>query len=79
VAPQATAWAPRLSTSAAPRASIGLGTTTKYLRRTRGNGLGTTTMYLRRTTIGAAGSGQGTTIKYLRRTASGAAGYGLSR
>jgi hypothetical protein len=41
-APRATAWAPRLS--------IGLGTTIKYLRRTA---------------IGAAGNGLGTTIKYL--------------
>jgi hypothetical protein len=42
----------------------------------RGNGLGTTTKYLRRTTSGAGGSGLGTTAKYLGRTASGAAGNG---
>jgi hypothetical protein len=33
-----------------------------------GNGLGTTIKYLRRTRNGAAGSGLGTTAKYLRQT-----------
>jgi hypothetical protein len=59
---------------------IGLGTTTKFLRRTTraaaGNGLGTTINYLRRTTSGAA-CDLGNTIKYLRRTTKGAAGSSL--
>ena len=53
-----------------------LGTTTKYLRRTRngaaGNYLGTTIKYMLQTT--AAGNRLATTIKYLR----GAADIGLS-
>jgi hypothetical protein len=57
----------------APRASISLGTTAKYLRGAAGIGLGTTIKYLRRSTSGAAGNGLCTTIKYLR----GAAGVDL--
>jgi hypothetical protein len=51
-------------------AGIGLGITSKYLRRSTsgaaGSGLATKTRHLR----GAAGIGLGTTIKYLRRTTS---------
>jgi hypothetical protein len=61
----------------------GLGTTSKYVRRTAsnaaGNGLGTTIKYLRRTRNCFVGNGLGTSIKYLRRTTSGVAGNSLSR
>jgi hypothetical protein len=40
-------------------------TTAKYLRSAAGIGLGTTTKYLRRTTSAAVGYGLGTTSKYL--------------
>jgi hypothetical protein len=49
----------------------------EHIRGAEGIGLGTTTKYLRRATSGAAGNGLGT-IKYLRRTTSAAANNGLS-
>jgi hypothetical protein len=58
-------------------AGNGLYTTIKYMRGAAGIGLGTTTKHLRRTTSGIAGSGLGATIKYLRRTTSAAANNGL--
>jgi hypothetical protein len=47
-----------------------LGTAIKYLRGAAGIGLGTTTKYLRRSTGGVAGNGLCTLIKYLRGAAS---------
>jgi hypothetical protein len=48
-------------------------------RGAAGSGLGTTTKYLRRTSSGAAGSSLGTTSKYLCQTTSGAAGKKMGR
>jgi hypothetical protein len=59
-------------------AGNGLYITIKYMRGAPGVGLGTTTKHLRRTTSGAAGNGLGATIKYLRRTTGAAANNGLS-
>ena len=59
-------------------AGNGLYKTIKCMRGAAGIGLGTMTKYLRRTTSGAASNGLGTMIKYLRRTTSAAAYNGLS-
>jgi hypothetical protein len=53
-------------------------TTIKCMRGAAGIGLGTTTKHLRRTTSGTAENGLGATMKYLRRTTSAAANNGLS-
>jgi hypothetical protein len=58
--------------------SDGMYTTIKYMRGASGIGMGTTTKHLRRTTSGAAGNGLGATMKYLRRTTSAAANNGMS-
>jgi hypothetical protein len=59
-------------------AGNGLHAAIKYMRGAAGIGLGTTTKHLRRTMSGAAGNGLGETIKYLRRTKSADANNGLS-
>jgi hypothetical protein len=56
-------------------AGNGLYTTIKYMRGASGIGMGTTTKHLRRTTSGAAGNGLGATMKYLRCTTSAAANF----
>jgi hypothetical protein len=48
------------------------------MRGASGIGMGTTTKHLRRTTSGAVGNGLGATMKYLRHTTSAAANSWMS-
>jgi hypothetical protein len=75
---EATSWAPRSGTCAAPLASAWAQLSRSCVAQW-GNDLGTTIKYRRHTVSGAVSNGLGTTFKYLRRAASGASHNGLSR